>query len=113
MKAGPGSGGKRKGAGRTPGWVREKCAKIVEKSELVEFLGRVAEGKEKDHRMTKEGIVIEVPASIHDRAEAAMYLIDQAGGKAPQAMQLQDEDGQPVSFAIINFKGASANNPTV
>lgn len=103
MKPGPGSGGKRNGAGRPAGWVREKCAEIVDKAKLIEFLGRVAEGKEKDHRMTKDGAVIEVPASIHDRTESAMYLIDQAGGKAPQAMKLTDEDGNPVTFTLVNY----------
>ena len=50
---------------------------------------------------------------ISEKLRSKHWRFEQLAGRAAQAMQLQDGEGQPVSFAIINFKGASANNPTV
>lgn len=76
-----GSGGPRPNSGRKPDWFRAMCAKIIDQKELVQFVGRVASGEESDHRLSKDGDVVEIPASIHDRLYASEMLFDRGYGK--------------------------------
>lgn len=95
-------GGRREGAGRKPSWVRERCQKLIEDAKVLEFLANVVKGVEKDFKVTKMGGIIPVPASIHDRIDAARELLDRGFGKSMQ--MLGDEDGQPITFEIIQYK---------
>lgn len=76
-----GSGGRREGAGRQPDWFRKRCAEIIEKKKLVEFVGRVAAGEEVEHKVTKDGDIVEVAVSAHDRLMACEMLFDRGFGK--------------------------------
>lgn len=44
---------------------------------------------------------------------ATIALLDRGWGKPAQAMQLQDGDGGPLSFSLVNFKGSSDHNDSV
>lgn len=77
-----GRGGKRAGAGRPADWLKAKCASIVDKKKLVEFVARVASGEETEPHVTKDGEVIDCAPSIHDRLKAVEMLLDRGFGKA-------------------------------
>lgn len=91
-------GGKRKGAGRPASWLREKCQAIVEKDKLVEFLADVAAGRIMDHKVI-DGEVHKVPASLHDRTECAIELLDRGFGKATQ--MLSNDPENPIGSAVF------------
>lgn len=74
-------GGKREGAGRPPDWLKKKCASIIDKKKLVEFIGRVASGDETEPHVIKEGDIIDCAPSIHDRLKAVEMLMDRGFGK--------------------------------
>lgn len=93
-------GGKREGAGRQPDWFRKRCAEIVEKKKLVEFIGRVAAGEEVESKLSKDGDVVELPVSIHDRLYASEMLFDRGFGK-PIATAA-DEGWKGPLQAVIN-----------
>lgn len=89
--------------GRKPGWIRAECARLVDEYKLIELMGKIAAGKIKDHKMTKDGVVVEIEASLTDRQRAMEYLIDQSEGKAPQNMALTGGDGEPLTIQLINY----------
>lgn len=73
-----GKGGKREGAGRPPNWLRDKCAALVDKRKLTEFLADTAAGKALDFLVLKDGTKIKVPAGMDARVRAAGKLIEVA-----------------------------------
>lgn len=95
-------GGPRPNSGRPPNWFKAKCAAIVDKKKLLDFVGRVAEGLESDHRLS-EGVVVELPASIHDRLYAVEMLCDRGFGKPVQAVS--GVDGGPLVIQMVNYGG--------
>lgn len=101
------TGGARPNSGPKPYWVRAQCLKAIrgvkKNPSAIKFLEQVWRGEINDHKVTKDGDVIEVPASIHDRTFAATYLIDQGGGKAAQSMAVSGTDGSPLTVKIVNF----------
>lgn len=74
-------GGARANSGRIKNWFRARCAQIIQDKKLVEFVARVANGEESDHKVSKDGDVIEMPASVHDRLYACEMLFDRGFGK--------------------------------
>lgn len=105
------AGGARINTGVT-NWLRKECLKAVrasngkkskeQKISAVKFLEDVWRGKIKDHKVTKDGDVIEVDASIHDRRGAAEYLIDRVGGKAATSLDLTSGGGA-VTVRVVNY----------
>ncbi len=67
-------------------WFIERCAEILDKEKLVEFVGRVASGKEQDHRISRVATVVKIPVSIHDRLEAFKMLAEWGIGKPIQVV---------------------------
>lgn len=96
-KGNPGGPGRPKGSGRN-----QKCKEWAEKVGL-DFLMRVAEGKEKEPFVTDEGKVIKVPMSSKVRITAATYLIDHGLGKAPQAVEHSGEGGGDIVIKFTPF----------
>ena len=84
-------------------WLKLKLYKSVTREQIIEFMVDLAAGKVMDHRVTSLGGVVQVPASVRDRMDAATYLIDRLAGKASQSVEVKDESGGKVQFAIINF----------
>lgn len=81
----PARGGKRKGAGRKPDWLKAKCANLIDRHKLIHFIVAVANGTETEPHVTKDGEVIECAASIHDRLRAVDMLLDRGYGKPMQS----------------------------
>lgn len=75
------SGGYRPGAGRPPDWLRKKCQEIVERDDLVGFLRDIARGKDFPQSINENGEVVDFPAKVRDRKEAATYLIERGYGR--------------------------------
>lgn len=95
-------------AGRKPDWLKEKCANLVEDCDVLGFLSRVVEGKEFDHKVTKDGDIIEVEASIHDRLDAARELLDRGFGKSAQVLSSDPEN--PIGAAIFVLPSKDAGS---
>ncbi len=95
------TGGPREGSGRTPSWLRQECQKHA--PDLLEFLASVANGKDVEQAVGSEGEVIRVPASVRDRVKATEILLDRAFGKADQAIQVTNIDGddRPTTEALL------------
>lgn len=75
-------------------WFVERCAEIIKEEKLIEFVGRVAAGKENDHRLMREGVMV-MPAAIRDRLEAFKMLAEWGIGKPIQVVltnQVSPED---------------------
>lgn len=90
----PGKGGPREGSGRKPEWLSERCAEIVERRKLLEFLADVAEGKPIPKIMTNaQGVDVEVmvTADVKDRIKAVELLLDRGFGKSPQSVEVSGE----------------------
>lgn len=101
-------GGKRKNAGRPPDWLKKKCADLLDKNKLVDFLARVANGDETEPHIVRSGgdVSIEESApSIHDRLRAVEMLLDRAYGKPAQAVELGGAGGGPLTIQIVNYGG--------
>jgi hypothetical protein len=82
-------GGKRKNAGRTTDWLKEKCQAVIEKHDLIGFLSDVASG------MFTEVVIVDGQKSIvkksanpETRLKAAAMLLDRGFGKAHESIQL-------------------------
>jgi len=80
-------GGKRKGAGRPPDWLKKKCAEIADKNKLVEILAHIAVSGEKDS----------------DRLRAIEMILDRSNGKPVQAVS--GVDGGPITVQMIHYGG--------
>lgn len=81
-------GGARPGAGRPADWLKAKCRDIVNKEQLVEFLGKVAGGRNVDVSVTETGIRVSVPAKMRDRLFATTDLLDRGYGKPNQTIEI-------------------------
>lgn len=89
-------GGKRKGAGRKADWLQAKCAEIIDKRNLLNWLGRVAGGLEtetqiavvKDDQFSSHVEKVEVPCTTKDRIHAMELLCDRGFGRATQPVTL-------------------------
>lgn len=78
--------GNKGGHGRSPDWLKQKCREIVERDELIEFLGKVARGDSVEQVVTSQGEVLPVPAPVSERRKAALDLIERGWGKVKQEM---------------------------
>ena len=87
---------------RAPAWLRKQCLKAVKDGKLVKLLADIATGKIKDHKVAKDGRVIEVEASLNDKRGAAEYLIDRVGGKSQIMMDLTSGGG-PLTVRVANY----------
>lgn len=87
----PGTGGKRKGAGRKPDWFKEKCRKIATSDKVLKFLQSVVEGEpiEEKRTLLPSGQTIKVmeSASVDARVKAWNALMDRGFGKPEQELQ--------------------------
>lgn len=71
-------------AGRPADWYKAKCAEIIEKNKLMEWLGQVARGEDVEQRVNENGEILKIPASVKDRMRALEMLQDRAWGKPSQ-----------------------------
>lgn len=101
-------GGKREGAGRKPDWLKTKCASLVDKHKLLEYLARVAAGEETEQRVVvvREGNsahteIEEVKCSPHDRMHAIEMLLERGYGKPVQGVEVGGKDGAPIAFDVV------------
>lgn len=94
--------GRPKGSGRIP-----RCAEWADKYGI-EFLERVAEGKEKD--IGPWGKI--VPAGLSIRVDCARYLIDQGKGKAPIGLEVTG-NGKSVGayFSVLEIRAVEEGDP--
>lgn len=104
------NGGKRKGAGRKPDWLKAKCQALIDKHKLLDLVANVAAGKEQEPYVDKDGQVTMVPVSWMHRLKAFDLLMERGFGKAVQAVDLGNSDGTPLSIQIMNYAQAP---PTV
>ncbi len=77
-----------KRSGRKCDWFTDRCAEIIDEEKLLDFVGRVASGKEKEQRATvvRDGNeahteIVEVKCSTQDRLAAFKMLADWGIGK--------------------------------
>lgn len=72
-------------SGRKCDWFIERCADIISDEKLVEFVGRVAAGRETEEKIfcTKDGAIVRdrVAADINARLSAFKMLAEWAFGK--------------------------------
>jgi hypothetical protein len=66
-------------------WFLERCAEIIDEEKLVEFVGRVAAGKENDYKLSREGIT-KMPAGLTERLQAFKMLAEWGIGKPIQVV---------------------------
>lgn len=99
-------GGKRKGAGRRPDWLKKKCCDLVDKNKLVEFLSRVADGSESFMALDKLGRAVEIGPEIKDRLRAVEMLLDRGFGKAIQGVE---HSGSVATTYNLIIEGVDAN----
>lgn len=78
-KGGPKGGNP--GCGRPADWFKKKCLAIVEKDNLLGFLGKVARGENVEQVVTDQGETLPVPASVKDRMRAIEMLLDRGLGR--------------------------------
>lgn len=86
-------GGKRKNAGRPPDWLKAKCANLVDKNKLIEFIVRVANGDETEPQIVRSGgdvSVEECAPSIKDRLRAVEMLLDRGFGRPTEHVEVTD-----------------------
>ena len=88
--------------------IRTVCLQHIRKDKLLQFLSDVASGRVLDHQIVRyeSGYeVIELPASVKDRLDAAKYIIDRVAGKAPQGLTLDSGDGMNGTFILaqVNY----------
>jgi hypothetical protein len=93
FKGTPAPGGRRDGSGRKADWLQKECAGIVEKRNLLIFLGDVADGKPVKQSVAIDGKMAEakVSADVKDRLRALDMLLDRGWGKAPQSVEVSGE----------------------
>lgn len=85
-------------SGRRPDWFRERCADILGEYELVEFVGRVAAGKEKEQRYIA-GELVNIACETRDRLTAFKMLAEWGVGKPVQYVQ---QSGMTPSDSVRN-----------
>lgn len=90
-----GEGGARPGAGRPAEWLKAKCREIVDRDDLIGFLGKVAKGADIDQVVTPMGECLKVPASVKNRIAAATELLDRGYGRPNQTVEIN------INFAAI------------
>lgn len=97
-------GGKREGAGRKPDWLKTKCAGLVDRNKLLEFVARVASGEETQTVVIKSGpqnsSTEEIPCDTKDRLHAVEMLLERGYGKPAQALEMSGPGGGPISWNI-------------
>lgn len=99
----PARGGFRKGSGRKPDWLKAKCAELVDRNKLLEYLSRVASGEETEKVVVKSREtweLEEIPCSTKDRIHATEVLLERGFGKAVQGLEVAGADGGPVTWLI-------------
>ncbi len=92
----PGNGG-----GRPKEVWRRRVREALEQAEGVEFLVRVVKGEVVEKVVDEDGQVVEIPPKLRDRIIAANILIEQAHGKPPQEVTLEDERPRPTGEQIM------------
>lgn len=110
FKMANGHGGKRDGAGRNPDWLRAKCDEIIEKYDLMAFLGKVAGGENVEQVVTDQGETLPVPASVKDRLRAAEMLLDRRYGKPTQSLEHSGEINGSSRLVFVFDNGNSDSN---
>ena len=81
-------GSKSPGSGKTPDWLKEKCQNIVDKNNLIEFLGKIASSEDQNTK---------------DRMKAIEMLLDRGFGKPQQTMEHSGDKGRPLTINILDY----------
>lgn len=86
--------GNKGGTGRPPDWLKNKCANLLEKYKLWDWLAEVAKGEFVDRKTVaiENGKTSEIAcaANIKDRLRAMEMLADRGHGKAPIGLEVGD-----------------------
>lgn len=86
--------GNKGGSGRPPEWLKAKCAKIIDRKKVVEFLGEVVGGEDVETVISFDSkgkkVRTKVPADVRDRIRAAEILLERGFGKV--ALPVGDGD---------------------
>lgn len=80
---------------------RRKVREALEEAGGVQFLVKVVKGEVLDQTEDEDGNVITAPLKVRDRILAANILIEQAHGKPPQEVTLEDERPRPTGEQIM------------
>lgn len=83
-------GGKRKGAGRPPDYIRERLKDIAHHPKAMKFLERAVFGENEDVRLNSKGEVVKMPPSAIVRAQIWESVHDRGYGKPVSVMELPD-----------------------
>lgn len=108
-------------SGRRPDWFRETCQDIICEEKLLEFVGRVASGKEVEQRVVVNKVtgaeVVEVRCGTADRLAAFKMLAEWGVGKPVQFVQQAPrspaESALRVDQMLDLVRQASARPPLV
>lgn len=103
-------GGAREGAGRPAEWLKAKCREIVDKNELIKFLGDVAKGNKIETVVTDTGIAVKVPAGVKSRISATTELLDRGYGKPNMTIEV---NGNYAAVLIAEIMKSLRVIPTV
>lgn len=90
--------------GRPLDWLKQQCREIVNKRQLIEFLGDVASGVcvHEIEGPTGEKTGFKKTADIKDRLRAVEILLDRGFGRAEQQIDVTyDETNRPSTDALI------------
>lgn len=97
----PARGGAREGAGRKPDWLKQKCAGLVDRKKLLEYVANVANGDEVERYFDKVlGRTIEIPCSTKDRLHAVELLLERGYGKPVQGVEVNGNIAQTFDVVI-------------
>jgi hypothetical protein len=105
------------GSGRTPDWLKARCQEIIDKAQVVEFLGSVVAGEDVEQAVGDQGEAIRLPASVRDRLRAAEILLDRGFGKPNQSLDVavtEQSELAPVPTDLVAslvaaFAGGTSN----
>ena len=78
------------GSGRTPDAFKAKCQAILERKNLLDYVGRVASGEEKEIYINSLGVKHKKPCDTKDRLKAVEMIKDWGYGKAVQNFESSD-----------------------
>ena len=89
-------GGARPGSGMKPNWYKKRCAELLQRRKLFDFLADVGSGEEVAHVVTLDGKVVKIPPKVADRIKAICEMRDTAWGRPGGNVDLTT-GGQPFS----------------
>lgn len=94
-------GGTNPGSGRPKDVWRARVRGALESADGLGFLVRVVKGEVHEQIVDEDGAVVDVPPKIRDRIVAANILVEQAYGKPPMDVKIEDERPRPTGEQVM------------